>query len=141
MLTDDDFRSSLESARTNWRYWRDVFEHSGHYSDNPLFAEPGKRFAAFCKEYSVHRTIRAGTQNDFRLAMRENISSVINDDSGKGLDEIESQLRSKFGTHGGTRRMLSVFSKVAAFIRPERFVAWDQYARKGINISLGAQCK
>ena len=33
--------------------------------------------------------------------------------------------------------MISVLSKVAAFIRPDRFVAWDGYAKKGVNIVLG----
>jgi hypothetical protein len=30
-----------------------------------------------------------------------------------------------------------VLSKVAAFVRPDRFVAWDRYAKKGVNIVLG----
>jgi len=31
---------------------------------------------------------------------------------------------------------MSVLSKVAAFVRPERFVAWDGFAKKGVNIVL-----
>lgn len=30
-----------------------------------------------------------------------------------------------------------MLSKVAAFVRPDRFVAWDRYAKKGVNIVLG----
>lgn len=137
MLSVDDLRSSLEIARTNWKYWRNVYEHMGTPSTNPLLADPGTLFARFCKEYSVHRTIRSGTQNEFRRSLMEKISSFIEDDSGQALDAIEKELRRKYGTHDPPRKMLSVFSKVSAFIRPERFVAWDQYARKGINASLG----
>jgi hypothetical protein len=137
MLGDDDLRSSLTIARTNWTYWRDVYEDTGPVSANPLFAEPGRRFAAFCKEYSVHRTIRAGTQNDFRLILIKLLPAALCDDSGKSLDQVELRVRPNFGTHNGTRRMISVISKAAAFLRPERFVAWDRFARKGLNIISG----
>ncbi len=33
--------------------------------------------------------------------------------------------------------MISVLSKMAAFVRPERFVAWDSYAKRGVNVVLG----
>jgi len=137
MLNDDDLRSSVQIARTNWGYWRDVFEHAGPVAANPIFAEPGKRFSSFCKEYSVHRTIRAGMQNEFRLTLMKLLPAAVSDDSGQLLDQIEKHVRPSFGTCNGTRGMLSVISKVAAFVRPERFVAWDTYARKGLNISSG----
>jgi len=133
MLNDEALRSSVEIARTNWRHWTDVFEHAGSVSTNPLFANPGVRFASFCKEYSVHRTIRAGKQNEFRLTLVNLFPVAITDDSGESLDDLERQVRPRFGTHDGTRRMISVVSKVAAFLRPERFVAWDRFARKGLN--------
>jgi hypothetical protein len=138
ILKDTRIKESVQIARKNWGGWRDVFEHCGPLSTNPLLADPA-RFGSFCREYSVSRTIRRGTQNEFRLALLDPLQllKAIHDDSGHALDELEGNLRRRFGTHDGTRRMVSVLSKVAAFVRPERFVAWDRYARKGTNIVLG----
>lgn len=127
---------SSRVARQNWKAWRVVFEHRGTIATNPLLGD-AKRFSSFCKEYSVARTLRRGTQNEFRLSLIESLSELIRDDSGRALDKLEAELRPRFGTHGGTRRIVSVLSKVAAFVRPERFVAWDSYGKKGVNIVLG----
>jgi hypothetical protein len=137
MINNTTIQSSLKVARINWNNWQDVFEHDGPVVSNPLFSEPGKRFGSFCKEYSVHRTIRSGKQNELRLLLVREFPSAIHDDSGKSLDELEEFIRPSFGTCDGTRRMRSVVSKIAAFLRPDRFVAWDTYARKGLNLILG----
>lgn len=138
---DSQINDALHIARKNWRDWRDVYEHSGPISRNPLLAEPGIRFGSFCKEYSVHRTIRAGTQQTFRreLARSQAFLEAIQNGSGHDLDVIEPTLRERFGTHDPPRRMISVLSKVAAFLKPERFVAWDQYAKKGVNVLIGGR--
>jgi len=127
---------SIHVARKNWSEWRVVFEHQGTIATNPLIAGE-YTFASFCKEYSVSRTIRRGTQNEFRLALIDSLSEVVNDDSGRALDRLEGELRPRFGTRGGTRGMVSVLSKVAAFVRPERFVAWDSFAKRGLNFVHG----
>jgi hypothetical protein len=136
---DDDLELAISVARANWKDWRDVYEHKDSLKSNPLLAAPGSLFRAFCKEYSVYRTIRAGTHDDFRRKLVESrkFANAIRDRSGRGLDELERQLRSRFGTHDPPRRMISVISKVAAFVKPDQFVAWDQYAKKGVNILLG----
>lgn len=138
VLQDTLILESICIARANWNEWSDVFEHRGPMSTNPLLADRA-RFASFCKDYSVSRTIRRGTQNEFRLSLMEppQFEDAIHDDAGHALDQLESDLRRRFGTHEGTRRMVSVLSKVAAFVRPERFVAWDSYAKRGVNIVLG----
>ncbi len=129
-------RRSIQVAQDNWKEWRDVFEHGGAIATSPLLTDP-RRFASFCKGYSVGRTIRRGTQNEFRLALIESLSAHIEDSSGRALDKLEGELRPRFGTNGGKNRLVSVLSKVAAFVRPEQFVAWDSYAKKGVNIVLG----
>jgi hypothetical protein len=62
---------------------------------------------------------------------------ALHDDSGRMLEELEQELRPRYGTRGGTKRIISVLSKVATFMRPERFVAWDTFARRGMNLVLG----
>jgi hypothetical protein len=136
-MGSSDISSAIEVARKNWRDWRDVFEHGASIPANPLLANRS-RFASFCKEYSVSRTIRKGAQNDFRVELCEPpFSEAMRDDSGQALGEFEANLRTRFGTHGGRNRMISVLSKVAAFVRPERFAAWDNYAKRGVNLTQG----
>jgi hypothetical protein len=115
-----------------------VFEYNKGVPTNPLLANP-KKFDTFCAEYSVGRTIRKGTRHSFRLELSTSrqFSNAIQDGTGRSLDKLEVRLRKRFDTHEGTRCMISVLSKVAAFVRPERFVAWDRYAKKGLNIVLG----
>jgi len=143
MVIDDSLLPILiDTARGNWDKWRDVFEHGTPVGTNPLLADPA-RFGAFCKEYSVGRTIREGTRNDFRVELCQPLfSDAIRDDTGKAIDAFEERMRTRFGTirrrvgaHDGTPgRVISVLSKVAAFVRPERFVAWDTFAKRGVNL-------
>ncbi len=138
MFDDNLIQKSTQVARDNWAKWHDVFEHAGPICDTPLLADR-KRFASFCREYSVGRTIRHGTQNEFRLMLGNSpeFLGAIHDDTGHALDKLEVQLRPHFGTRNGTRRITSVLSKVAAFVRPERFAAWDKYAKKGLSALIG----
>jgi len=128
-------RHSIAVARDNWNSWRDVYEHRGSIATNPLLASE-HRFSIFCREYSVSRTIRRGTQDQFRLALLKSLSASLRDESGKALDKLENRLRAEFGTRGGERRVVSAVSKVASLVRPECFVAWDRFAKKGVNVTL-----
>lgn len=129
----------MELAKGNWKDWIRVFEHAGAVEQNPLLTSP-QVFSKFLGEYSVSRTIRAGTSNEFRKALssgRVGLGDKLGDPSGKGVDELEEMLRWDFGTMGGRRGMRSVISKIAAFLAPANFVAWDQFARKGLTRMRG----
>ncbi len=128
---------SFSLARKTWDDWSGVFEHSGPISDNPLLADPSL-FARFLKLYSVSRTIRSGAHDRFRRKLIESqqFLDAIHDDTGHSIDDLEGNLRTDFGTHDGKNRIVSVLSKVATFIRPERFTAWDAYAKRGVNVVL-----
>jgi hypothetical protein len=135
-MLPNQVRKSIETAQENWNNWHDVFEHGA--SDNPLLVDPA-RLGAFLTEYSVRRTIRAGTHEQFRRALAAKSGrflEAVQNDTGRELDKLEKSLRRKFGTHDGRNRIISVLSKVAAFVRPERFVAWDTYAKRGVNIVM-----
>lgn len=131
-MDDEIIEKSLNVARKTWKEWRDVFEHFGGIDSNPILNDYDK-FKKFCHEYSVNRTIRKGTHKQLCDELRNSplFAEAIRDDSGKFLDRLEVKLREKYGTQNG-KRVLSILSKVAAFVRPERFVAYDQYAKKGI---------
>jgi hypothetical protein len=138
----EEIERAICDARWNtWHDWRDAFEHNGTIRTNPILADAG-RFKLFLSKWSVVRTIRKGTHDGFRCLIRDSseFEKAMGDDSGLELANLEKDLSSRFGTfdkQGGTKSILSVLSKLAAFVRPERFVAWDQYARRGLNMVLG----
>lgn len=145
-MTLDQIAKSLRTARDNWNCWKRVFEHSGPLGENPLLAEP-ELFAHFLWEYSVNRTIRSGKHDELRQILAKS-EWAFQDDNGKGIDKLEKQLRPEFGTardepYEGRNQIISALSKVAAFLRPERFVAYDRYAKRGLNdvLERGASCK
>jgi len=128
----------IKVAQKNWSRWRGVFEYSGPVVDNPLLTNK-HTFALFLREYYVSRTIWKGRHDELRRKLRNShrFREAIDDVSGQGLDRLERHLRPRFGSKKGKNRMISVLSKAAAFVRPERFVAWDRFAKKGLNIVLG----
>lgn len=138
-VTDPEIRKAIDYASANtWGEWRDMFEHDGRIEANPILAD-AERFTEFCHKWRVGRTIRKGTCPALQRFLHDSaqLRVALQDDSGRKLDEFErEELRDKFGTRGGTRSLISVVSKIATFLRPERFVAWDQYARRGLNTVL-----
>ena len=139
----DQIAKSLRTARDNWNCWKRVFEHRGPFGENPLLAEP-ELFAHFLWEYSVNRTICSGKHDELRQKLAKS-EWAFQDDHGEGIDKLEKQLRPEFGTtrDEGRNQIISALSKVAAFLRPERFVAYDRYAKKGLNdvLERGASSK
>ena len=136
-FTEGVVDKSIEVARRNWKSWHDVFEY-GSDPGNPLLSDP-QRFALFLREYSVRRTIRAGTHERFRqvLAVKSReLAEIKNGNAGQFIDVVEADLRADFGTCEGTRKVVSAVSKVAAFLRPDRYLAWDKYGKRGANIAL-----
>lgn len=141
LVTDRD----IKNASRNWICWKDVYEHQGALCENPLFEED--RFCGFLREYSVGRTIREGQRDAFRRRLLSGnlLKEIV--DSALALDEKERELREEFGTlrakqpnKEGTKSSLrSVLSKVASFVMPNAFIAWDRHARAGLTRELRTQ--
>lgn len=134
-------QKDIDIAKKNWVDWISVFEHTGILVDSPLLFSP-EVFKKFLHEYGVGRTIRAGKSNEFREALRDNdlgLAEKLSDYSGKGIDELEDLLRPRFGVMNGDRVIRSVISKIAAFLVPAQFIAWDRFARAGVIRVLGRQ--
>jgi len=129
----------VEIAEKNWRAWQDVFEHVGRPAQNPLLADI-RRLSRFRNEYGINRTIRKGRHDEFRMRLRDPkfpLVVLLDDASGSMLDRQEGLLREEFGTYDGGHGLRSVLSKVASFLAPHTFVAFDKYALKGLNVTLG----
>lgn len=132
-------QKDIDIAKKNWMDWMSVFEHKGTLVDSPLLISP-ELFNKFLQEYSVGRTIRAGKRDKFREALRcdnSGLAEKLSDFSGKGVDELEDLLRPRFGVMNGDRGIRSVISKIAAFLVPAQFIAWDTFARTGVIRALG----
>ncbi len=136
---NDQVKQAIREAQKIWNDWRDVFEHTGCLNTNPILADSG-RFRFFCKEWSVARTLRAQTSDGFRCWLRESqeFATALDDYTGCALDQLHTNvLQVRFGTRGGKRGVRSALSKVATFIRPASFTAWDKYACSGLNVVIG----
>lgn len=131
-------KADIQIATCNWKNWASVFEHRGEVFNNPLLANQ-EVFNRFAKEYGVARTIRKGCRDSLRNTLRSNeilLSEKLRDVTGRGIDELDENLRAEYGTCNGRRGLRSMLSKVAAFLAPSSFIAWDKYARVGLNIEL-----
>lgn len=134
----------VQKATDNWLDWQNVYEHTGPSANNPLLADAAK-FGKFLKDYTVGRTVRGGTSGQLRERLRSSqfpLQELLEDTTGAILDEQDTQLRTQFGTREGQHGLRSALSKIAAFLAPHAFNAWDTYARKGLKRTLQpAQCK
>jgi hypothetical protein len=136
---DDRIAEAIWVARETWDEWRDVFEHAGSLGTNPILAD-SSRFGYFCNSWRVARTLRAGTSDAFRCLLRDSqeFAAALDEHTGWALDELHANiLQPRFGTRHGKRGVRSALSKVATFIRPEWFTAWDSFACAGLNIVIG----
>lgn len=128
--------NAIVAARKSWHEWQDVLKHSRSIATNPLLTNEN-RFAVFLKGFSVARTIRSGTRDRLRRQLIKELPAVLHDDTGQALDKLHGELCPHYGTCNGRRGFISALSKVAAFVRPERFIARDSYSMKGLNIIRG----
>jgi hypothetical protein len=134
-MTTPDWQFLVKKAAKNWRDWQNVYEHSGAARDNPLLVDATK-FGQFLQTYSVNRTIRGGTSEQLRNLLRSpqfQLTTLLEDTTGAMIDEQDSMLRGQFGTRQGQRGLRSALSKIAAFLAPHAFNAWDTHAREGLK--------
>lgn len=125
-------KNDILIPKENWLKWQKVFEHKSP-ATNSLLNDPNT-FRDFVVEYSVARTIRKGTIDELRATLASDSTlAFLSDPSGKELDKADIKLRRRFGTMEGRRGIRSMLSKVAAFLAPDDFIAFDQYALRGVR--------
>lgn len=142
MVTKQD----VDAAANNWRNWQTVFEYAGSLQTNTLLEY--KKFHKFLREYSVGRTIERGKREAFRDWCRSQNSSLrllLEDQTGMQLENQLVELTKKFGARikkpehkrfDIPRTPRSLLSKIASFLAPGNFIAWDNYACKGVKIEM-----
>lgn len=129
---------AIKKELRKWEKWKDVYQFKGRPEKNPLLKDP-KKFMRFMNSYSVARNISKGKHEKFRRVLLKSslLKSALKDGSGIKLEKLNEDLSKEFSSHKSERGLTSVLSKIAAFLNPDLFVAFDQYAKKGINRTLG----
>lgn len=133
-----NFEGALEDARKNWLNWKDVYSHEGDIAQNPILASR-LHFGCFLWEYGVTRTVKAGHGEALQRAMRSHspLHAAIEAGDSRNVAGSAHDLSPRFASYArNTFGLLSLVSKVAAFCRPSKFIAWDTFGRRGLAIML-----
>ncbi len=136
--TDEQVRDAISSASANWRNWRPCWEHEGDWREHPLLATQ-LWFGCFVWEYGLGRTFARNRACDLRAALRESqefCAAVEHGDETqleRAAVTIPKRLYGLNEQDDVPRRLTSLTSKVATFIRPSAFMAWDTQATAGLR--------
>lgn len=128
-LDESDLRNALRISNANWDLWRDDFEFNGDNSRLPVLTQP-YRFCCFCRDYSLlrHQSSQVVERVRSELVYSPKFKLMLQDRTGKKLDDLAEELASRVG---GIKKERSLLSKLAAFAQPATFIAWDRFARRG----------
>ena len=132
-MNQSEFDWALSMAVQNWAEWRSDFEYAGNDKSNlPVLRNPN-RWAYFVWSYSVLRQLPAEAKA-IGMGIREQLNDgdrlgdALADNNGQGIDDLGDWIAT---LHPALGRRRSLASKLAAFARPDRFVAWDRFAKSG----------
>ena len=143
MTDSEDRRLTVELAEQMWEMvgYRSYCEWHGFWEEKcgiPKIVDNGQEvFHKFVKEYGIGRTISRGKREEVRCKIREHFPKFgknLSSDNGK-VSSCLTELAEKLSKKATNGRPFSLLTKVAAFGWPERFVAMDSFAKKGIRKS------
>lgn len=99
-----------------------------------------KWFKWFSGSWKVARTIKDGKQTRVREYLDRDFRRLLNNGGGAELIDATAQHIQQQGWSSAKRKdgrsslPISLVSKVAFFLSPTKFVPYDKYARKGLNL-------
>nr|WP_294503881.1 hypothetical protein [uncultured Rhodopila sp.] len=131
-------KEDVEKSVFNWQEWKAVFEHTGLPRTNPILTTKAI-YDRFLYTYNVGRTV--GERDALMQELRSDgfpLNEILADGTGEVLDLHIGKLGAAYGAFN-TRyhrrcNITSAISKIMAFLKPASFIAFDSYARKGINV-------
>lgn len=128
-----DFQKALHYAEANWSNWRLCWTHQGDWRSHPILATQ-VWFGCFVWEYGLGRTFTRTDAAKIRKLIRESESfkNAVEKGCADSLQAAVSEIM-PLKQNGKERRNTSLITKVAAFVRPEKFIAWDTYASAGLR--------
>ena len=118
-------------ADDNWKVWQKDFEFDGDHARIPTLSDR-YRFCCFCRDYSLIRHSSSSVVESVRRALcdSDEFRQVVQDTNGGALDKLAEQLPRRVP---GIETERSLLSKLAAFARPDEFIAWDTFAQRGVH--------
>jgi hypothetical protein len=128
-FTNNRIDAAIWIAGAAWADWKDCFEATAEGRPLPVLHDL-QRYKEFLKQYRVLRPADVNTRNDIRveLSNSNHFNTLVAEGQITLVDHIVNDLAT---THPDLGRQRSFVSKVAAFARPDCFVAYDQYASRG----------
>ena len=130
MMTKKELEFAFFLAGTNWIMWRDCFEEQS-VADLPVLCD-NDRFKRFVSDYSLLRNLKQCDRDRLCNWMKHNdrMEWMIADESGGRIDRVLDEMQKP---DPGFRSERSFLSKLAAFARPEVFIAYDRFASRGVR--------
>ena len=127
-----DLEVTAYIASLNWNAWRACFDNGAAMLRKRLL-EVADRFQELVQGYQLLRYESAENKKRLRIWMtKENrVGRLIAEADGSGVDCLAQEMKA-----GGFNRERPFLSKIAAFARPNVFIAYDNYARDGL-VELG----
>ena len=121
-------------AARNWERWRCCYEAPAE--ELPICEDP-ELFRKFVKEYGLLRGVKMKDQERLRIWMTKNgrLTMLTEKEDGSGVECLLDKMQGS-----GFMRHRSFLSKLAAFSRPDVFIACDSFARQGL-VNLGIEKK
>ncbi len=140
--TEAQLHGAIRSASANWRNWRPCWEHAGDWRKHPLLVTQ-LWFGCFVWEYGLGRNFSRTHAADLRGHLRgcphftkavELADFASLQAAAEGIVEfLKTRANPPGGKMAPRSQLPSLASKLAAFIRPASFMAWDTYATAGLR--------
>jgi len=129
MISQLHFELAFSIASSNWLLWQDVWEHQGEPNNSPIFQQ--EKFLKFVSEYSVLRYVDENRRIEILNYIHDNydLYGIIDNLDGYGIGLLTDDIQENFGGN----RQHSFSSKLAAFLRPEVFLASDRFSKAGVR--------
>ena len=128
-FTNNRIDAAIWIAGAAWADWKDCFEATAEGRTLPVLHDP-QRYKEFLKQYRVLRAANQRRRNQIRVKLTnsKHFNTLVAESQIALVDQVVENLANAYP---GLGRQRSFVSKVAAFARPECFVAYDQYASRG----------
>lgn len=128
-MNEDVLHFATCSALTNWLEWRQDWEHSASGAAQLPILQCEARFRAFKRAYGLQPHPQIMAIRGCLIGHQANaFEAAVQDEAGQRLDTLIVKIHEDLNIN----LHRACITKLAAFARPDVFVACDKWARKGL---------
>jgi hypothetical protein len=134
-FTNDELNQATTIAEQNWADWHENFMFEDEDKSRiPVLADRFQ-FCYFCRAYYVLQKYSLDQVETIRVSLfnHDSYRVALEDPNGTGLDILSAQLKQDLAI----KNERSFLSKLAAFSKPDVFMALDKYAGNGAHFISG----